>query len=40
VTVIGLDVPMETIFELQNVAYTYLGKFEALKDVNLTIDCG
>ena len=39
-TVIGLDVPMETIFELQNVAYTYLGKFEALKDVNLTMTAG
>ena len=31
---------METIFELQNVAYTYLGKFEALKDVNLTMTAG
>ncbi len=31
---------METIFDLQNVSYTYLEKFEALKDVNLTMTEG
>ena len=28
---------MQTIFDLQDVSYTYLEKFEALKNVNLTI---
>jgi cobalt/nickel transport system ATP-binding protein len=31
---------METIFELRNVSYTYLRRFEALRDVNLTIRAG
>jgi cobalt/nickel transport system ATP-binding protein len=31
---------METIFDLQNVSYTYLEKFEALKDVTLKIRAG
>jgi len=31
---------MDTIFELRNVSYTYLRKFEALRDVNLTIRAG
>jgi len=31
---------METIFDLKNVSYTYLEKFEALKDVNLTMTEG
>ncbi len=31
---------METIFDLQNTSYTYLEKFEALKDVNLKITQG
>jgi len=31
---------METIFELKNVAYAYLGKFEALKDINLAMTAG
>ncbi len=31
---------MQTVFDLRNVSYTYLGKFPALKDVNLTINEG
>jgi len=31
---------METIFDLQNVSHSYLDKFEALKDINLTITAG
>jgi len=31
---------MQAIFDLQNVSYTYLEKFEALKDVNLTMTQG
>jgi len=31
---------MEPIFKLSNVSYTYLRQFEALKDVNLTIQAG
>ena len=31
---------MQTIFDLQNVSYTYLEKFEALKDVSLTMTAG
>jgi cobalt/nickel transport system ATP-binding protein len=31
---------MQAIFDLQNVSYTYLEKFEALKDVNLTMIAG
>jgi cobalt/nickel transport system ATP-binding protein len=31
---------METIFDLQNVSYTYLEKFEALKDVTLKMRAG
>jgi len=31
---------MEKIFELHNVSYTYLRKFEALRDVNLSIQAG
>jgi len=31
---------MQTIFDLQNVSYTYLEKFEALKEVNLTMTAG
>ncbi len=31
---------METIFDLRNVSYTYLGKFVALKDVTLKINAG
>lgn len=31
---------MQTIFDLRNVSYTYLGKFTALKDVSLKIDAG
>lgn len=31
---------MQAIFDLQNVSYTYLEKFEALKDVNLTMTAG
>ncbi|HTY14194.1 MAG TPA: ABC transporter ATP-binding protein [Methanoregulaceae archaeon] len=31
---------MEMIFELHNVSYTYLRKFEALRDVNLSIQTG
>ena len=31
---------MQAIFDLQNVSYTYLEKFEALKDVSLTMTAG
>ena len=31
---------METIFDLHDVSYTYLEKFEALKSVNLTMTAG
>ena len=31
---------MQTIFDLQNVSHLYLDKFEALKDINLTITAG
>lgn len=31
---------MNTIFELRNVSYTYLRRFEALKDVNVSIGSG
>ncbi len=31
---------MQTVFDLRNVSYTYLGKFPALKDVTLRIDEG
>jgi len=31
---------METIFDLQNISYSYLEKFEALKDVNLKMTQG
>lgn len=31
---------MQTIFDLRNVSYTYPGKFDALKNVNLKIDAG
>ena len=31
---------MQTIFDLQNVSHSYLDKFEALKDVNLTMTAG
>ena len=31
---------METIFDLQNVSHSYLDKFEALKDINLTMTAG
>jgi cobalt/nickel transport system ATP-binding protein len=31
---------MQTIFDLRNVSYTYLGKFVALKDVTLKINDG
>ncbi len=31
---------MKNIFELHNVSYTYLRKFEALKEVNLSIQAG
>jgi cobalt/nickel transport system ATP-binding protein len=31
---------MESIFDLQNVSYTYLEKFEAIKDVNLKMSAG
>ncbi|HUK38622.1 MAG TPA: ABC transporter ATP-binding protein [Methanomicrobiales archaeon] len=31
---------MNTIFEFRNVSYTYLRRFEALRDVNLTIRAG
>jgi cobalt/nickel transport system ATP-binding protein len=31
---------MQTIFDLRNVSYTYLGKFVALKDINLKIGQG
>ncbi|BAI61155.1 putative cobalt ABC transporter ATP binding protein [Methanocella paludicola SANAE] len=31
---------MQTVFDLRNVSYTYLGKFPALKDVTLRIDAG
>jgi cobalt/nickel transport system ATP-binding protein len=31
---------MQTVFDLRNVSYTYLGKFPALKDVTLTISEG
>lgn len=31
---------MQTIFELQNVSYSYLGKFQALKDIDLKISQG
>jgi len=31
---------METIFDLQNVSYTYLEKFEAIKDVTLKMSAG
>ena len=29
---------MDAIFELENVSYTYLRRFEALRDVNLRIN--
>jgi len=31
---------METVFDLRNVSYTYLEKFEALTNVNLTMTAG
>ncbi len=31
---------MQTIFDLRNVSYTYLGKFTALKDATLKINAG
>jgi cobalt/nickel transport system ATP-binding protein len=31
---------MQTIFDLQNVSHLYLDKFEALRDVNLTMTAG
>jgi ABC-type cobalt transport system, ATPase component len=31
---------VDSIFDLRNVSYTYLRRFEALKDVNLTINAG
>ncbi len=31
---------MQTIFDLQNVSHLYLDKFEALKDINLTMTAG
>jgi len=31
---------MQTIFDLQNVSHSYLDKFEALKDINLTMTAG
>jgi len=31
---------VDSIFDLRNVSYTYLRRFEALKDVNLTIGAG
>jgi cobalt/nickel transport system ATP-binding protein len=31
---------MQPIFDLRGVSYTYLGKFEALKDVNMAIQAG
>jgi len=31
---------VDSIFDLRNVSYTYLRRFEALKDVNLTISAG
>ncbi len=31
---------MPSVFDLRNVSYIYLGKFEALRDVNLTIHAG
>jgi len=31
---------METVFDLKNVSYTYLEKYEALKDVTLTMTTG
>ena len=31
---------MQTIFDLRGVSYTYMGKFEALKSVDLKIDAG
>ncbi|OPY26298.1 MAG: putative ABC transporter ATP-binding protein [Methanocella sp. PtaU1.Bin125] len=31
---------METIFDLRNVSYTYLGKFEALREIDLKIGRG
>ncbi len=31
---------MQTVFDLRNVSYTYLGKFPALKDVTLRINEG
>jgi len=31
---------VDSIFDLRNVSYTYLRRFEALKEVNLTINAG
>ena len=31
---------MQTIFDLQNVSHSYLDKFEALKDINITMTAG
>jgi len=31
---------MQTVFDLRNVSYTYLGKFPALRDVTMKIDAG
>lgn len=31
---------MQTIFDLHNVSYSYMGKFDALKEVNLSISAG
>jgi len=31
---------MQTIFDLQDVSYTYLKKFEALRDINVTMTAG
>ena len=31
---------METIFDVRNVSYTYMGKIDALKDVNFKVSHG
>jgi len=35
-----MEKKMDTIFDLRNISYSYLGKIEALKDITLKINRG
>ena len=35
-----MEEKMDTIFDLRNVSYSYLGKIEALKDITIKINRG